>query len=402
MDIIRVPFGYLLDWLCRLSGNYGVALILFSLIIKIILLPMSAKGKKSMLKMSRVSPRVKALEAQFGENKERYQQEVMKLYKAEGVSTTAGCLWSFIPLLIILPLYYVIREPITYMMHFDAETAKRIVEVVGQNVALKSQSYYHQLEAASYLGQFRDAIIAAIPNIDALKLQVIDFKFLGVDLSALPQWRFWLFRTGSDWGLFLIPLLSAASQVVSMLVTQKLNNRVVTDDSGQQDELAIATNNQTSKSMMYLMPAMSLWFCFIMPAAISIYWVAQAVFGLIQDVFLTRYYGGIYDREDAQKQQRAAEEEARVAERSRLREERLAKLGELPHDPNTSKKKLKQKEKVQLEEARQEYESAKLPKAAQAQDVETVEEGQDDVSSGDPERPFSRGRAYKEERYRRK
>ena len=94
-----------------------MALILFSLIVKLVLLPMSIKSKKSMLKMSRLAPLAKALEAKYGDDKQKYQLALQQLYKDEGVSMSGGCLWSFIPLLILFPLYYVIREPITYMMH---------------------------------------------------------------------------------------------------------------------------------------------------------------------------------------------------------------------------------------------------------------------------------------------
>ena len=116
-DIIRVPFGYLLDWLYVFSSNYGVALILFSLIVKLVLLPMSIKSKKSMLKMSRLAPLARSIEAKYGDDRQKAQMAVQQMYKEEGVSMGGGCLWSFIPLIILLPLYYVIREPITYMMH---------------------------------------------------------------------------------------------------------------------------------------------------------------------------------------------------------------------------------------------------------------------------------------------
>ena len=101
-DLIRVPFGYLLDWLYTFTNSYGLALILFSLIVKLVLLPMSVKSKKSMLKMSRLSPQVKALEAKYGDDKQKYQLAVQQMYKEEGVSMGGGCLWSFIPLLILL------------------------------------------------------------------------------------------------------------------------------------------------------------------------------------------------------------------------------------------------------------------------------------------------------------
>ena len=147
-----------MDWLYQFTTNYGLALILFSLIVKIVLLPLNAKSKKSMLKMSRIAPLQKALEAKYGDDKAKYQQELMALYKEEGVSTTGGCLWAFIPLLILLPLYYVIREPITYMLHFSAEQAAQIVEIVGQHVSLGASEYFHQLIAASHLGEFAQEI----------------------------------------------------------------------------------------------------------------------------------------------------------------------------------------------------------------------------------------------------
>ena len=92
MEFIRIPFGYLLDWLYQFAGNYGVALILFSLIVKLVLLPMNAKSKKSMLKMSRIAPLAKALEAKYADDKAKYQQELMQMYKEEGVSPSGGCL----------------------------------------------------------------------------------------------------------------------------------------------------------------------------------------------------------------------------------------------------------------------------------------------------------------------
>ena len=162
-DIIRIPFGYMLEFLYNFSGNYGLALILFGIAIKLILLPVSAKSKKSMMKMSRMAPRVKALEAKYGDDKTKYQMEVMKLYKKEGVSTTGGCLWAFVPLLILIPLYQVIREPMVYMMHLSREEATEIVNVISQHVNLGSNSYYHQLAAASYLGEYVNEVKAAVP-----------------------------------------------------------------------------------------------------------------------------------------------------------------------------------------------------------------------------------------------
>ena len=172
-DLIRVPFGYLLDWLYTFTNNYGLALILFSLIVKLVLLPMSVKSKKSMLKMSRLSPQVKALEAKYGDDKQKYQLAVQQMYKEEGVSMGGGCLWSFIPLLILLPLYYVIREPITYMMHNSRSISEAIVaflQASGEN--LGKNAYYAQLAAAGHIGDYMEELkslaVTANANLQAM------------------------------------------------------------------------------------------------------------------------------------------------------------------------------------------------------------------------------------------
>ena len=401
LDIIRVPFGYLMDWLCQFCGNYGLALILFSLIIKVILLPLSMKSKKSMLKMSRLAPQLKQLEIECGDDKQKYQQEASKLYKSEGVSMFGGCLWSFVPLLILIPLYYVIREPITYIMHFSADEAKQIVDVISQHVTLSSNQYYMQLEAAAHIGELRDVITQALPNIDASHLQQLNFQFLGLDLSLIPEWKFWTFTSASQIGMFILPLVSAGSQVLSMIVGQKMNNKVATNEKGEQDEGAAKSANQSGRTMMLLMPAMSLYFCFIMPAAISIYWIAQALFGTLQDVILTKHYRKVYEEEDKLRREQALEEAAKEAERERLRAERREKYGEAGmQNPNTSKKKLKQQAANEQKAAAEAYAAAHA--AAEPDTEEEAGPEADKHFSGDPERPYSRGRAYKPGRYGRK
>ncbi len=390
-DLIRVPFGYLLDWLDQLCGSYGLALILFSLIVKLVLLPMSIKSKKSMLKMSRISPIVKAMEAKYGDDKQKYQQEVMALYKEEGVSTTGGCLWSFIPLLILLPLYYVIREPITYMLHNSRSVSAAIVAYITNSGAdVGTNSFYAQLAAAGHLEEFaaelRELTVTAAAN-----LREIDFAFLGIDLAAVPTYDFWKWENPS-WaqiGLFLVPVLSAGFQMLSMHLSQKMNNQVATNADGEKDEAAAQTAAQTNASMMIMMPLMSLWIGFSMPAAISIYWIAQAVFGAVQDYFLTIILRKDYAEEDLIRKEQAALKRAEEAEKERLRALRREQNPDGIMD-NVSKKKLKQQEKEAAEKAAREY-------AAKKNGTDADEANK--PLSGDPERPYSRGRAYVADRY---
>ena len=394
-DIIRIPFGYMLEFLYNFSGNYGLALILFGIVIKLILLPVSAKSKKSMMKMSRMAPRVKALEAKYGDDKTKYQMEVMKLYKKEGVSTTGGCLWAFVPLLILIPLYQVIREPMVYMMHLSREEATEIVNVISQHVELGSNSYYHQLAAASYLGEYVNEVKAAIPSLANVNLAPINFTFLGVNLGKIPTWQFWTLAGWAEIGLFLMPVISAASQWFSMVVMQKFNASVATNNRGEQDNDAASAVNQSMKSMNIIMPVMSLWIGFSMPAGMSVYWITQGLFGLVQEFFLTKHYRKVYDAEDEIRRQEYAEEEAREAEKERLRAERRAKLGDVA-DPNTSKKKLAAKEKAE----RANQVEGKLT-AEQKEALRLAKEKADEERhfSGIEDRPYCRGRAYQPQRY---
>ena len=396
-DLIRVPFGYLLDWLYTFTNSYGLALILFSLIVKLVLLPMSVKSKKSMLKMSRLSPQVKALEAKYGDDKQKYQLAVQQMYKEEGVSMGGGCLWSFIPLLILLPLYNVIREPITYMMHNSRSISEAIVaflQASGEN--LGKNAYYAQLAAAGHIGDYADKLREVLQSIMGsdvkINLQAMNFQFLGIDLAAIPTFRFWDCEGWSEIGLFLIPVVSAGLQAVSMWISQKMNNQVATNADGEQDAEAAKTANQTNMTMMLMMPLMSLWIGFSMPAAISIYWIAQAVFGAVQDYFLTKHYRKVYEEEDAVRQELAAKRRAEEAEKERQRALRREQNPDGITD-NVSKKKIRQQEKEAAEKAARDYEAKKNP---------VPESEVKKPLSGDPERPYCRGRAYDPSHYGRK
>lgn len=391
-DIIRVPFGYLLDWLYTFTSNYGLALILFSLIVKLVLIPMSIKSKKSMLKMSRLAPQTKALEAKYGDDKQKYQMAVQQMYKEEGVSMGGGCLWSFIPLLILLPLYYVIREPITYMMHNQRSVSEAIVAFMqASGVNLGKNTYYAQLAAAGHIGEFADELKALAVTANA-HLQVMNFQFLGVDLAAIPSIKFWQCEGWGEIGLFLVPIVSAGLQAVTMLVSQKMNNQVATNADGERDEEAAKASNQTNTTMMLMMPLMSLWIGYSMPAALSIYWIAQAVFGAVQDYVLTKHFRKVYEAEDAVKQELAAKRRLEEAEKERQRALRREQNPDGITD-NVSKKKIRQQEKEAAEKAARDYEAKKNP-------VSQTEEKQ--PLSGDPARPYSRGRAYDPSHYGRK
>ena len=400
-DLVHIPFGWLMNLLYQLTTNYGWTLIIFAVLVKIILFPVTAKGKKSTMKMSRLSPRIQALQKKYENDQQKQSEAVRALYKEEGVSMGGGCLWSFVPLLILFPLYTVVRQPITYMLQESAEVATQIVAVLKEAAPdiFASNNYYEQMAAAPAIPQFADKLKEAIPAIADKTLEGVNFDFYGIDLGAIPQfnvfkWEKW------DWahiGSFLIPLLSAGSQVLSMVISQKMNNSLVTDERGIQDKETAKKSqaNQTSKTMMYTMPLMSLWIDFTLPCALSLYWLVQGLVSTVIDVYLTAKYRKIYDAEDAERLKKAMAEEALEEEKERLRAERRAANPDGITE-NTSKKKLQQKQQREAEAAKQEAARAYAEKKGLI--TETAED-ENAPMSGVKDRPFCKGRAYDPARY---
>ena len=400
-DIIRVPFGWLLGVLYDLTSNYGAAIIIFALIVNAVLTPINAKSKKSMMKMSRLQPRILEIQKKYANDQQKQNEAIQKLQQEEGASMgMGGCLWSFVPLLILLPLFTVIREPITYILGESAEVSAQIIAVIKEAAPnlFSSNTYYDQVVAASAISQYAAELQAAIPGISAETLEGINFNFLGISLGLIPDWKFWAWDA-FNWahiGAVLIPLLSAGSQVLQMWISQKTNDSVVTNEKGVQDKemAANSTAAQQNKMMMWMMPLMSLWIGFTVSAALSLYWFIGGVFRMITDPIMTKHYRKIYDEEDAIRLQRALEEEAAEAERECIRAERRAANPE-GQTQNTSKKKLQKQlrdqEAAAKVAAKREYDASKG----------IVEEENDEAScmSGIPSRPYCKGRNYDPNRY---
>ena len=375
---ICVPFAWLVRLFYNLTNSYGVALILFTLVIKLIMLPFQMKSKKSMLRMSRVSGQMQELQKRYAKNQAKLQEEMQKLYEEEGVNPMSGCLWSLIPFPILIALYSIIRQPITHFMMLSKDVLQTVVQSAadaGVNLtnivmmdkatgtpALKDGLY----QLASY-GQIN--LVKAVQEMGLSTPEGwfdMNYNFLGLDLTATP-WEYVKSFTFT-WaviGVILIPILAGLSQFVFSKLTMKTQPQ------------ADAAGGASMKSMMYMMPLMSVYIAFIMPAALGVYWIAQSVFSLIQEAILNKTFSAkLSEEEEARFQARQADrqrrmEEARVQEQQRKQEE--------------------QKKKT-LREKQQAAQAAKAVKAAKAA-TSTTEAGR----VGD--RPYARGRAYKADRY---
>ena len=400
-DIITVPIGWLLAQLYNLTNNYGVAMIIFAVLVQAILLPINAKSKKSMMKMSRLTPRIPDIQNRYANDPQKQNELLQKLYQDEGVSMGGGCLWSLIPMFILIPLFTVIRQPITYILMESEEVAAQIISVIktASPEIFSSNSYYDQVIAAQAIPQFVEELKAAIPGISETVLAGINFNFLSINLGTIPSFAFWSWDAW-DWahiGAFLIPVLSAGSQVLQMWISQKTNDSVITNEKGIQDKEPAQNSQtaQTNKMMMWMMPLMSLWIGFTVSAGLSLYWFVGGVFRMITDPIMTRHYRKIYDAEDAVRLQKALEEDRIEAEKERVRAERRAANPD-GITTNTSKKKLQKQQRDQEQAAK----AAAAKEYAAKKGIEVEDE--DDAGScmsGIPSRPYCKGRNYDPNRY---
>jgi YidC/Oxa1 family membrane protein insertase len=358
--VIMWPFAKMLQALFALCGSYGVSIILFALLIKLILLYPSAKAKRNSLQMARMNPKMQEIKKRCGNDQQKYSEEIMKLYKEQGVSPMSGCLWSFIPVPILFALYGIIRKPLSNFMWLNADQLTAVKNMVaGFGIDTSGTGAYQEIAWAKSVFEHFDAVHAAVPQVFRL-----DFSFLGIDLAAIPWHSVTNFSaTGLTWatiGLIAIPIISGALNFFLMLLT----NRV-------QPDMGEGNSAMNMKMMMYMMPIMSIYMGFILPASLGIYWIAQSLFALIQEWALQKFYGKRLDEED-----RVREEKLRA---DRLRRMEAAKNQPEPvKNKNTSKDKQK---RLSASGVKKEYKES------------TTEAGR--VGG----RPYARGRAFNGSHY---
>ncbi len=359
-QILMTPFSLLLKLFCQVFNSYGIALILFTVVVKVILFPLHLKGKKSMIKMNVVNSQLQEIQKRCGNDREKYNQEVQKFYAENNVNPMGGCGWSMIPMLILWPLYAIIRRPLKYMMNLTEAATTAVGKALGW--ADFTPVGYNELTLGSMmkagnLSAAKDAAAAA--GVSAAGMFVINFDFFGIDLSLIPQLKFW--EGGLSWGsigLFLLPVISAALSLVSTLIMQK-TNQMSKDQAPPKMNL----------SLLLLGPGMSLFIGFGMPAGMCVYWIANSLLMMVQEVICGAMLRKDYEAAQKEMEIQAAKAKEAEKERRRIAAEKKAAAIAAGKDP----KKAHQKK-------------AKEP-------------GMDLSASREGLRAYARGRAYDPNRY---
>ena len=352
MEIILTPFAWLLKAFYSFCGSYGLALVFFALVVKVVLFPLSLKGKRSMIQMNILQGQMQKLQKQYGKDRQRYNLEVQKLYQKEKINPMGGCLWSFIPLLILMILYPIIREPIHYMMGInDANSLNAIAQAVGWSTHAVDMGWIKEATDTFTNSGYNQLYLASLINADNLSavqqavtaaggaganVFSINFSLFGlVDLSQVPQLQFWTIAGG--FGLFLLPVISAVSGVLFSLISMKTN--AINKQSAQ------AANSGSAKTMLIISPLISLWIGFAMPAALCLYWVANNLLSMIQEFLCSRILKKDYEeaaRKQAERERQEKEEEKE--ERRRKAEERARRIEEEKLNRGKKKKAEKKRE----------------------------------------------------------
>lgn len=295
MELIKVPIGYLLDWIYQFVGNYGGALILFTLAIKILLLPLGLKQQKSMTKMQKLQPQLAALQEKYKNDKNALGQETMKLYKKYDVSPMGGCLPLLIQLPILFALYRVIYEPLTYMCHMGQDA-----------ISALAKDFNFEL-TGNMMEQINLAKLA----------DKINFSFLGLDLSLVPSF--------DNWPTLIIPVLAGVTTYFSSKITQWVNKndkpekkeepkkkeRILSPEQKSTSQNANSAESMT-KSMSTIMPLFTVWITYTLPMAMGVYWVASNVFSIGQTVLLNGYYAKKFSGELEAANEEKAEKQAKL------------------------------------------------------------------------------------------
>ena len=393
-EIITWPFAKLMVWLYGLTGSYGWAIILFALVVNLILAPFMAKSKKAMMRQTRLQPKINELQRRHEGNPQKLNEEMQKLYREEHVNPMSGCLWSLIPFPILIALYSVIRQPLTRMMFVSSEFVTTLQEFFVEKglytAASGRASAYAEIELTKILHENWDLVQTGLAGKLDPNLIDVDFSFIGLNLGDQPQWDFFLKGqwTWAAIGLFLIPFVSAALSWASMKLSTKLNPTNVGTDSAQQQAQA------SMQTMNLIMPLTSIWICFVMPAAMGIYWIANSVFGMARDFVLTKIYRKQLDIEDAEREaQRSAREMELEAKRQET--ERLKAEGKTEINANTSKKKLQASEKQEQKERKAALDRADRAARRERLGIKEQEKPASQVGN----RRYARGRAYVPDRF---
>lgn len=276
-------FGYVLNFIYNLVSNYGLAIILFTLLVKVLLLPVSIKQQKTMKKSAKLQDEIKNIQFKYKNDPQKMNQEIMSLYKTEKMSPLSGCLSSIIQIILLLSIFYLVRSPLTFMRKVPAETINTYIEQIKQEEKEVS-NVYPEIDVIREKGETNEDVR-------------INMNFLGLDLSEIPQ------QNMSDYKVYIIPVLYIISSFISIRLTTSMQNKQkekkktdviditepkVGEEALEKPEEQPDMTMQTNKMMSWMMPIMAISIAFIAPLGLALYWLINNVLMIVERLVLNK------------------------------------------------------------------------------------------------------------------
>jgi len=285
-------FGYLLNFIYNIIGNYGWAIIVFSIVIKLIMLPLSIKQQKTLKKNNKLQAKMKEIQFKYKNDPERLNQATMQLYKDENVSPFSGCFSAIIQLVLLISIFYLVQSPLTYMKKIDKEVINKYYSIL-QEENLATGSGYPEIEIIRETDKLKTQENEKINQEEIANLE-INMEFLGLDLSQIPS------KNTSDWKVFIIPILYVAVSFISMKVSlgtqnkkKKEENKLLNEDNTkpeQKEEFGDMQEamEQANKNMSMIFPIMYLSVAIIAPLGLALYWLVNSILMIGERLILNK------------------------------------------------------------------------------------------------------------------
>lgn len=283
-------FGYLLSFLYNIVNNYGIAIILFTVIIKLLLLPLSIKQQRTMKKSAKIQEKVKVIQFKYKNDPEKMNQEMMDLYKNEKMSPFSGCLTAIIQMLLLLSIFYLVKSPITYMEKISADDVNKYVTQL-QEEGREVSKVYPEIDLIREYSWLKEKN-PEDNNVEKLNIQM---NFLGLDLSKIPQ------QNMTDYTVYIIPILYILSSFISIRMTtamqqnqnKKKKEIVIDGENGQEvtekeNENELDAVMQTNKMMSWMMPIMSISIAIVAPLGLALYWLVSNILMILERLILNK------------------------------------------------------------------------------------------------------------------
>ena len=296
MGAVAQIFGYLLNFLYQLFSNYGIAIIVFSILLKVVMIPITIKQQKAMKKSTELQNEMISIQKKYKNDPEKMNQETIELYKREKVNPFSGCLSSILQFIIILSVFWLVSQPLTYMKKVDSELINKYTNEMKESNFNKNNGYaqiglldyaetkYQEVEKLleSENLENREEIENKKEEYNQLR---INMNFLGIDLSKVPQMNL------KDWKVYVIPLLYVVTSIVSTKLTMntQMNQNKKEEDSSSND--ALEQMQSMNKSMSYMLPIMSVMIAFIAPLGLALYWLMTNILMIIERLIINKIQG---------------------------------------------------------------------------------------------------------------